>query len=167
MRLADLARIVGVVSQETYLLHTTVRENLRHARPDATDADIEAAARAAQIHDLIASLPEGYDTVVGSRGHRFSGGEKQRIAIARTLLRDPRVLVLDEATSALDTETERAVQRALDELSRGRTTITIAHRLSTVRAADQIVVIDHGRIVESGTHDNLVARHGRYASLAA
>ena len=167
MRLADLARIVGVVSQETYLLHTTIRENLRYARPDATDADIEAAAKAAQIHDQIASLPDGYDTVVGSRGHRFSGGEKQRIAIARTLLRDPRVLVLDEATSALDTETERAVQRALDELSRGRTTITIAHRLSTVRAADQIVVIDHGRIVESGTHDNLVARHGRYASLAA
>jgi ATP-binding cassette subfamily B protein len=132
MRLADLARIVGVVSQETYLLHTTVRENLRYARPDATDAEIEAAARAAQIHDLIAGLPEGYDTVVGSRGHRFSGGEKQRIAIARTVLRNPRVLVLDEATSALDTETERAVQRALDELSRGRTTITIAHRLSTV-----------------------------------
>ena len=167
MRLADLARIVGVVSQETYLLHTTVRENLRYARPDATDHEIEAAARAAQIHDQIASLPDGYDTVVGSRGHRFSGGEKQRIAIARTLLRDPRVLVLDEATSALDTETERAVQRALDELSRGRTTITIAHRLSTVRGADQIVVIDHGRIVESGTHDYLVARHGRYASLAA
>ncbi|TQM38495.1 ABC transporter ATP-binding protein [Pseudonocardia cypriaca] len=167
MRLADLARIVGVVSQETYLLHTTIRENLRYARPDATDIDIEAAARAAQIHDLIASLPDGYDTVVGSRGHRFSGGEKQRIAIARTLLRDPRVLVLDEATSALDTHTERAVQRALDELSRGRTTITIAHRLSTVRTADQIVVIDHGRIVESGSHDNLIARHGRYADLAA
>ena len=167
MRLADLARIVGVVSQETYLLHTTIRENLRYARPDATDLDIEAAARAAQIHDLIASLPDGYDTVVGSRGHRFSGGEKQRIAIARTLLRDPRVLVLDEATSALDTHTERAVQRALDELSRGRTTITIAHRLSTVRTADQIVVIDHGTIVESGSHDNLIARHGRYADLAA
>ena len=150
LRLADLAAIVGVVSQETYLLHTTVRENLRYAKPDATDAEIEAAARAAQIHDLIAGLPEGYDTMVGSRGHRFSGGEKQRIAIARTLLRNPRVLVLDEATSALDTETERAVQQAFDELAHGRTTITIAHRLSTVRDADQIVVIDHGRVVETG-----------------
>ena len=167
MRLADLARIVGVVSQDTYLLHTTVRENLRYARPDATDTDIETAAKAAQIHNLIAGLPDGYDTIVGSRGHRFSGGEKQRIAIARTLLRNPPILVLDEATSALDTQTERALQRALDQLSRGRTTITIAHRLSTVRNADQIAVIDHGRIVESGTHDTLVARHGRYASLAA
>ena len=119
MRLADLAAIVGVVSQETYLLHTTVRENLRYAKPGATDAEIEAAARAAQIHDLIVSLPDGYDTMVGSRGHRFSGGEKQRIAIARTLLRDPRVLVLDEATSALDNETERAVQKAFDALAAG------------------------------------------------
>jgi ATP-binding cassette subfamily B protein len=167
LRLADLAGIVGVVSQETYLLHTTVRENLRYARPDATDAQIEAAARAARIHDLISSLPDGYDTVVGSRGHRFSGGEKQRIAIARTLLRDPRILVLDEATSALDTETERAVQRAFDELSRGRTTVTIAHRLSTVRDADQIVVIGHGRVLESGTHQTLVQADGRYAALAA
>ncbi|WP_262285609.1 ABC transporter ATP-binding protein [Micromonospora sp. MA102] len=167
LRLADLAAVVGVVSQETYLLHATVRENLRYARPDATDADIEAAARAAQIHDLIAALPDGYDTVVGSRGHRFSGGEKQRLAIARTLLRDPRILVLDEATSALDTETERAVQRAFDELARGRTVITIAHRLSTVRDADQIAVLDHGRIVESGTHDTLLDRAGRYAALAA
>ncbi|MET7966507.1 ABC transporter ATP-binding protein [Micromonospora sp. NPDC005305] len=167
LRLADLAAVVGVVSQETYLLHATVRDNLRYARPDATDADIEAAARAAQIHDLIAALPDGYDTVVGSRGHRFSGGEKQRLAIARTLLRDPRILVLDEATSALDTETERAVQRAFDELARGRTVITIAHRLSTVRDADQIAVLDHGRIVESGTHDTLLDRAGRYAALAA
>ena len=167
MRLADLAAVVGVVSQETYLLHTTVRENLRYARPDATDAQLEDAARAAQVHDLIASLPEGYDTMVGSRGHRFSGGEKQRIAIARTLLRDPRVLVLDEATSALDTETERAVQRAFDALAQGRTTITIAHRLSTVRNADQIAVIDSGRIVESGTHQDLLESNGRYAALAA
>ena len=167
MRLADLAGIVGVVSQETYLLHTTIRENLRYARPDATDAQIEAAARAARIHDLISALPDGYDTVVGSRGHRFSGGEKQRIAIARTLLRDPKILVLDEATSALDTETERAVQRAFEELSRGRTTVTIAHRLSTVRDADRIAVVDHGRILESGTHQALVEADGRYAALAA
>jgi ATP-binding cassette subfamily B protein len=167
LKLADLAAIVGVVSQETYLLHTTVRENLRYARPEATDQQIEDAARAAQVHDLISSLPAGYDTMVGSRGHRFSGGEKQRIAIARTLLRDPRVLVLDEATSALDTETERAVQRAFDNLAEGRTTITIAHRLSTVRGADQIAVIDHGRIIESGTHQTLVDSNGRYAALAA
>lgn len=167
LRLTDLAAIVGVVSQETYLLHTTVRENLRYARPDATDAEIEAAARAAQVHDLITGLPDGYDTVVGSRGHRFSGGEKQRLAIARTLLRDPRVLVLDEATSALDTGTERAVQRAFETVRSGRTTITIAHRLSTVRDADRIAVVDHGRVAESGTHDALVAHGGRYAALAA
>ncbi|MFC0003607.1 ABC transporter ATP-binding protein [Micromonospora siamensis] len=166
LRLADLAAVVGVVSQETYLLHTTVRENLRYARPDATDAEIVEAARAAQVHDLIVGLPDGYDTVVGSRGHRFSGGEKQRLAIARTLLRNPRVLILDEATSALDTETERAVQRAFDALAQGRTTITIAHRLSTVRRADQIAVVDHGRIVETGTHDTLLDRAGRYATLA-
>ncbi|GHJ17088.1 multidrug ABC transporter ATP-binding protein [Micromonospora sp. AKA38] len=165
LRLADLAAVVGVVSQETYLLHATVRDNLRYARPDATDAEIEAAARAARIHDLIAALPDGYDTMVGSRGHRFSGGEQQRLAIARTLLRDPRILVLDEATSALDTETERAVQRALDELARGRTVVTIAHRLSTVRDADRIAVLDHGRIVESGTHTTLLDHRGRYATL--
>ncbi|MGH3938041.1 MAG: ABC transporter ATP-binding protein [Pseudonocardiaceae bacterium] len=167
LRLSDLADVVGVVSQETYLLHTTVRENLRYAKPDATDAEIEDAARAAAVHELIAGLPDGYDTIVGSRGYRFSGGEKQRIAIARTLLRNPRVLVLDEATSALDTETERAVQRALDVLAQGRTTITIAHRLSTVRDADQILVIDHGRIIESGTHASLIANNGHYATLAA
>jgi ATP-binding cassette subfamily B protein len=167
LRLATLAQVVGVVSQETYLLHATVRENLRHARPGATDAEIEAAARRAQVHEVIAALPDGYDTVVGARGHRFSGGEKQRLAIARTLLRDPRVLVLDEATSALDTATERAVQAALDEARRGRTTITIAHRLSTVRHADRIVVLDGGRVAESGTHAELVARGGRYASLVA
>ncbi|GIE91685.1 ABC transporter ATP-binding protein [Actinoplanes regularis] len=166
LALTDLSTIVGVVSQETYLLHTTIRENLRYAKPDATDDELVAAARAAQIHDLIADLPDGYDTMVGSRGHRFSGGEKQRIAIARTLLRDPRILVLDEATSALDNETERAVQQAFDELSRGRTTVTIAHRLSTVRDADQIVVIDHGRILESGDHETLLEAGGRYATLA-
>ncbi|MFD0581115.1 ABC transporter ATP-binding protein [Dactylosporangium darangshiense] len=167
LRLDDLASVVGVVSQETYLLHTTVRENLRYAKPGATDAELESAARAAQIHDLIASLPDGYDTVVGSRGHRFSGGEQQRIAIARTLLRNPRILVLDEATSALDTETERLVQRAFDDLARGRTTITIAHRLSTVRDADQIAVIDHGRVVERGTHSALLSAAGTYAALAS
>jgi ATP-binding cassette subfamily B protein len=165
--LADLTSIVGVVSQETYLLHTTVRENLRYAKPDASDAELERAAKAAQIHDLISRLPDGYDTMVGSRGYRFSGGEKQRIAIARTLLRDPRILVLDEATSALDNETERAVQRAFDALAEGRTTVTIAHRLSTIRDADEIAVVDHGRIVEAGTHEGLVASAGRYAALAA
>src|SRR4029077_1890093 len=132
----SLTSLVGVVSQETYLFHASVRENLRFAKPDATDEEIELAAQAAQIHDLIASLPEGYETIVGERGYRFSGGEKQRIAIARTILRNPPVLILDEATSALDNETERAVQQSLDELSRGRTTIAIAHRLSTIRDAD-------------------------------
>jgi ATP-binding cassette, subfamily B, bacterial len=164
--LADLARVVGVVSQETYLLHGTIRENLRHARPDATDEEMVQAARRAQVHEVIAALPDGYDTVVGARGHRFSGGEKQRLAIARTLLRDPRVLVLDEATSALDNATERAVQAALDEASRGRTTITIAHRLSTVRDADRIAVLSAGRVVEQGTHEELLDLGGRYAELA-
>jgi ATP-binding cassette subfamily B protein len=164
---ASLSRAVGLVSQETYLFHASIRENLRFAKPDATDEELEAAARAARIHDLIASLPEGYDTVVGERGYRFSGGEKQRIAIARTVLRNPPVLVLDEATSALDNETERAVQAALDRLAEGRTTIAIAHRLSTVRDADEIVVLDHGRVIERGTHAELLARGGRYAALAA
>src|SRR5512133_767456 len=162
-----LSDLVGVVSQETYLFHATVRENLRFAKPAATDEEIEAAAEAARIHHVIAALPDGYDTVVGERGYRFSGGEKQRIAIARTILRNPPILVLDEATSSLDTETERLVQDALDRLSEGRTTIAIAHRLSTVRDADQIIVLDHGHVVESGRHDDLIRAGGRYAVLAA
>ncbi|HEX3834633.1 MAG TPA: ABC transporter ATP-binding protein, partial [Solirubrobacteraceae bacterium] len=165
--LASLAATVGVVSQETYLFHASVRENLRFAAPGASDEEIEAAARTARIHDLIASLPEGYDTVVGERGYRFSGGEKQRMAIARTVLRNPPVLVLDEATSSLDTQTEYAVQAELERLAQGRTTITIAHRLSTVRDADQIVVLDKGQIVERGTHEELLERGGAYAALVA
>jgi ATP-binding cassette subfamily B protein len=165
--LASLAAAVGVVSQETYLFHASVRENLRFARPEASDEEIEDAARTARIHDLIASLPDGYDTVVGERGYRFSGGEKQRMAIARTVLRNPPVLVLDEATSSLDTQTEHTVQEGLERLAEGRTTITIAHRLSTVRDADQIVVVDKGRIVERGTHDELMERGGAYAALVS
>ncbi|MFB7946074.1 ABC transporter ATP-binding protein [Kitasatospora phosalacinea] len=160
-----LARAVGVVSQETYLFHASVADNLRFAKPDATDAELVAAAKAAQVHDMVAALPDGYDTMVGERGYRFSGGEKQRLAIARTVLRNPPILVLDEATSALDNQTEHAVQQALDALAAGRTTLTIAHRLSTVRGADQIAVLDGGEIAELGTHDELVAREGRYAAL--
>ena len=163
--LQDLASVVGIVSQEAYLLHASIADNLRFARPGATDEEIVAAAKAASIHELISSLPQGYQTVVGERGYRFSGGEKQRLAIARMILRNPPVLVLDEATSALDTRTEAAVTAALAELADGRTTLTIAHRLSTVRDADLIVVMDHGAVVETGSHDDLMTLGGRYAAL--
>jgi ATP-binding cassette subfamily B protein len=164
---AGLTGAIGVVSQETYLFHASVRDNLRFARPDVSDEEVEDAARAAQIHDTIAALPDGYDTIVGERGFRFSGGERQRIAIARTILRNPPVLVLDEATSALDVQTERAVGEALEHLAEGRTTIVIAHRLSTVREADQIAVLDAGEVVECGTHDELLAQGGAYAAMVA
>jgi ATP-binding cassette subfamily B protein len=167
LNFATLASLVGVVSQETYLFHASVRENLRFGKPDASDEELYEAAEAARIHHVISALPDGYDTVVGERGYRFSGGEKQRIAIARTMLRNPPILVLDEATSSLDTETERLVQDALDRLAEGRTTIAIAHRLSTVRNADQIVVLDRGQVVERGRHEELLAAGGRYAALVS
>jgi ATP-binding cassette subfamily B protein len=165
MSFATLAAAVGMVAQETYLFHASVAENLRFAKPSATDEELVAAAKIAHIHDHLLSLPDGYDTIVGERGYRFSGGEKQRLAIARAVLRDPPVLVLDEATSALDTQTEQAVQEAIDAASAGRTTITIAHRLSTIRDADEIIVLDHGSIVERGPHAELLALGGHYAAL--
>jgi ATP-binding cassette, subfamily B, bacterial len=165
LTLASVSEAVGMVNQEPYLFHASVRDNLRYARPDASDAEIEAAARAANIHAVIAAMPRGYDTIVGERGYRLSGGEKQRVAIARALLKDPAILILDEATSSVDTATERAIQDALDRLTRGRTVLAIAHRLSTVLAADVILVVDGGRIVESGRHTDLLARGGLYARL--
>ncbi|MBL0217645.1 MAG: ABC transporter ATP-binding protein [Myxococcales bacterium] len=163
--LASLRSQIAMVTQETYLFHETILENLRYARPDATTEQIEAAAKSAQIHDLIASLPAGYQTIVGDRGYRLSGGERQRLAIARALLRDPRILILDEATSALDTHNELLIQAALEPLLANRTSLVIAHRLSTIRKADTIVVMDKGEIVERGTHDELLAKNGAYAAL--
>ena len=165
MSFAALAATIGVVSQETYLFHASVAENLRFAKPDATDEELVAAAKVAHIHDYLMSLPDGYETVVGERGYRFSGGEKQRLAVARAVLRNPPILVLDEATSALDTQTEQAVQAAIDAATAGRTTVTIAHRLSTIRGADEIVVLDAGEVVERGTHRQLLALGGHYAAL--
>jgi ATP-binding cassette subfamily B protein len=165
IRLESLGHVIGVVTQETYLFHASIVENLRYAKPEAEMTEIEDAARAAAIHERITELPEGYDTIVGERGYKLSGGEKQRVAIARVLLKDPRILLLDEATSALDTVSERLIQAALNRLMEGRTTIAIAHRLSTILRADQILVFDRGRIVERGTHDQLLTHEGLYARL--
>jgi ATP-binding cassette subfamily B protein len=163
----SLSRHIGMVTQESYLFHDTLRNNLLYARSQATDAEVEAACRAANIHDFIAGLPDGYETLVGERGYRLSGGEKQRVAIARVILKDPRVLILDEATSHLDSQSEALIQQAMELVMRGRTSLVIAHRLSTVIGADLILVMDGGRLVEQGRHDELLALRGLYARLYA
>ena len=165
LALEDLSRWTAKVTQETTLFHATVEENLRYARPDATPAEIERACRLAQIQDVIDKLPQGLGTLVGERGYKLSGGEKQRLAIARVVLRDPRLLILDEATSSLDSRSEASIQRALEPLLEGRTSLVIAHRLSTILRADTILVMDAGRIVERGVHDDLLSRGGLYARL--
>jgi ATP-binding cassette subfamily B protein len=162
---ASLASQLGVVFQDTFLFHASIAANLRYARPDASDADLVHAATAAHLHEFIAALPDGYDTVVGERGHRLSGGEKQRLAIARVILRDPRIVILDEATSHLDSVSEHHIQAALADLLRGRTALVIAHRLSTILTADTILVLDHGQLIDQGTHPALLARGGLYAKL--
>jgi ATP-binding cassette subfamily B protein len=165
LQLASLSRHIGMVTQETYLFHDTIRTNLLYAKPDATQEELGGACRAANIHDFIAGLPDGYDTIVGERGYRLSGGEKQRVAIARVVLKDPRVLILDEATSHLDSESEALIQRALERVMVGRTSLVIAHRLSTILSADQILVIDQGRVVQRGSHEALLAQGGLYRDL--
>ena len=165
LKLESLGRVIGFVTQETYLFHASIRDNLLFAKPDATEEELFSAARAAAMHDRIVEMPDGYDTVVGERGYKLSGGEKQRVAIARVLLKNPKILILDEATSSLDTVSERLIQAALGRLTEGRTTIAIAHRLSTILRADRILVFDRGRIVERGTHRQLIARGGLYARL--